>query len=307
MRVTMDVFSGRPNPSWKLTPKEAEELAARIEGQPVDGDVWQLPKLGFRNFIVEKDLTDRGEPISLPYRFRVGASATQVVVSQHGAANISAQPSRSEPKDAATDADNARWLLETAKGQVSDEILNEVLASLTAERSTPTIAEVEAEVVSEPTQATDLSLASLSCYPFLTPLRLGIWNSFNIRPYNNCYNYAANLISNTLAQPGRRSNHLYTSFDCEAIMVAAAADGCRLQCEGTDRVLALAIWPGFDFHWWRLHPDNIWAQKLGWSIATNRDNQGRVIGGALTPENCDRLPYSVFCGYFYAPLGMQVI
>jgi len=246
--------------------------------------------------------------VGLPYRFTVGESATGTVVTPPVVGSYSSLLGHQTEKDPAIDADNARWLLETAQGKVSDDILSVVQATLEAPpRPTPSVATAQVEVESVLERATAPTLDSASCQPFLTPLRLGFWNSRTVRLYNNCYNYAANFVSNTLAQPGRRSGQVYVSFDCEAVVAAAAADGCMPACEGTHRVLALAIWPGFDFHWWRLHPDDIWAQKLGWWMATNRDNQGRVIGGGLTPEGCDRSPYNTFCGYFYAPLGMQVI
>ena len=50
MQVTLDVFSGRPNPSWILSADEAQELARRLHGLP---SAVQLPRegdLGYRGF-----------------------------------------------------------------------------------------------------------------------------------------------------------------------------------------------------------------------------------------------------------------
>jgi hypothetical protein len=68
-------------------------------------------------------------------------------------------------------------------------------------------------------------------------------------------------------------------------------------------LLALVVDPGVDFHWYRLHSEGFWGHKPGSATAKNTDNNGRVI---ISPELCAREPYSEFCGYFYAPAGMQV-
>jgi len=52
MRVELDVFSGRPNPSWELSAEEAGELARRLEDlRPVDRAPAE-PGLGYRGFVV---------------------------------------------------------------------------------------------------------------------------------------------------------------------------------------------------------------------------------------------------------------
>ena len=46
------------------------------------------------------------------------------------------------------------------------------------------------------------------------------WNASNVRPYNNCYNYATNRRTDTFAQPGRQAAH--AAFDDAADGIAAA-------------------------------------------------------------------------------------
>ena len=75
---------------------------------------------------------------------------------------------------------------------------------------------------------------------------------------------------------------------------------------GRTRTPALVVWPGYDFHWYRLHTNGFWGHKPGHTAARNTDNQGRVIGGALNPQNCNRGPYTAFCGYRFSPVGMRV-
>lgn len=52
MRVELDIFSGRPNPSWELSVDEAAELSRRLaaliktETRPDEGG------LGYRGFVI---------------------------------------------------------------------------------------------------------------------------------------------------------------------------------------------------------------------------------------------------------------
>ena len=50
MEVELDVFSGRPNPSWSLSPTEEEELVRRLSGLPPTDSVPTSVDLGFRGF-----------------------------------------------------------------------------------------------------------------------------------------------------------------------------------------------------------------------------------------------------------------
>jgi hypothetical protein len=52
MKVTLDIYSGRQNPSWELTPTQTSELlnrAARLRPSNVKGT---FDKLGYRGLIV---------------------------------------------------------------------------------------------------------------------------------------------------------------------------------------------------------------------------------------------------------------
>ncbi len=54
--VELDVFSGRANPTWPLTPEESLELLARIDRLHSVGPETQ-PSLGYRGFVVYRDET----------------------------------------------------------------------------------------------------------------------------------------------------------------------------------------------------------------------------------------------------------
>lgn len=311
MRVTLDVYSGRPNPTWRLTAKETKELVDRVAGKAVRS-LGEVPAvLGYRGFVVQADPDDALPWTGLPPRFTVGrpgsAPAAAETVPRAGprfAAAETAPPA--ETPTAGEEADLTRWLCETAKTELEDSVLDAVRGTLSEDqpaRSARGLAATPARDAGD----VDALLAASACRPFLTPMDFLFWNQPSILWRNNCYNYASNFVSNTLAQPGRRSGHIYSAFECEAVAAAAMADGCLTECNGRVRVVALAIWPGTDFHWWRLHPNGLWAHKLGWTSPTDRDNAGRLIGNGLTPETCDRRPYTTFCGYYYPPLEMWVL
>ena len=58
MRVTMNIFSGRPNPTWMLTPPQARELIERVAAAVTSTAADEPPVLGFRGFTVDADLED---------------------------------------------------------------------------------------------------------------------------------------------------------------------------------------------------------------------------------------------------------
>jgi hypothetical protein len=53
MRVTVDLFSGRPNPSFELDPDEAELVRRTIRSLPHGARPAEPPALGFRGWILE--------------------------------------------------------------------------------------------------------------------------------------------------------------------------------------------------------------------------------------------------------------
>jgi|EndMetStandDraft_5_1072996.scaffolds.fasta_scaffold29237_2 hypothetical protein len=305
MQVLMDVFSGRPNPVWELTPHEADALVDRITAAP---EVMAAPSpaaLGLRGFIVETHLPDRLRRPGLPLRFALPAGTPAPAAPRRRRRETAALRS-----DRVTDprADITDFLLETAQRAVDAQVLEKAKRSRAATAGGPTRDSERVERSMATTGEDEVpATAGGNCRPLLTPLNSAFWEYAPIRLNNNCYNYATNFASNTVAQPGRRVGHIYQAFDCDAVQAAARLDGCLTACEGNVRVVALAIWPGVDFHWYRLHPGGLWAHKLGITDVWTHDNLGRILANGLTPATCDRGPYTVFCGFFYAPLGLQVL
>ena len=134
-----------------------------------------------------------------------------------------------------------------------------------------------------------------------------IWNSPSVKGSNNCYNYATNMRTDTIAQPGYANDAFPTKHDCNSYITAAEEDGLKFigqmdnsECSGCTHKVALAL-SDFDYHWYREDKDGGWSHKRGRTVATN-------IVNALQPLNLSRvtdpktaatdLGYEEFCGYF---------
>lgn len=117
---------------------------------------------------------------------------------------------------------------------------------------------------------------------------------------NNCYNYGCNIQNDTFAQPGSAGGYTPTALTCEEYTKAAAADGlikvfrCK-PCPYCCHKVALVIWPGNDYHWYRQDDNGRWSHKPDGGLATDKDTQGNLIDD---PETANRGPYTTFCGYF---------
>ncbi len=131
---------------------------------------------------------------------------------------------------------------------------------------------------------------------------LDFWNTADVRPKNNCYNYATNRRTDNYAQPGHASHQKYTALTCANVYEAAGKDLGLVPAEffsfngKNDYLLvALVVAPNYDFHWYRRGDDNMWTHKPGGTAATSLDSNGKVI---TSPETAARGPYKDFCGYF---------
>ena len=302
MRVTMNIYSGRPNPTWSLARGRTRELVDRLTATAPVLTPDEPPALGFRGFTLDADLEDLATTPNVPAR--VVLPSAEVLEAPAKRAGRAAAVVATEERTAAQDL--SQWLLSTAPDAIAQD-LNEAAESSTRQKSERSATAKPARKAAAREEIVEPALATAVCQPFLTPIQEAFWNQPFTRFTNNCYNYASNFVSNTLAQPGRRSGRMYTGFECGNVSRAANFDGYRGECDGSVRVVALAIWPGFDFHWWRLHPGGFWAHKIGTSMVMRFDNQGRILGNGLTPANCDRGPYTVFCGFFFGPLGLEVL
>jgi len=52
LKVTVDLYSGRPNPWWTLTKPQAAEIETELSGIP-EPETAEPPRLGFRGLVLE--------------------------------------------------------------------------------------------------------------------------------------------------------------------------------------------------------------------------------------------------------------
>lgn len=294
MKVTLNVFSGRENPSWYLSEKDAKSFLERFAQKTVLTVSDHESQLGYSGFSLEA-FSDERLPDGIPSNFFIdGKLASGMLEYGHNNPLLSVAESGSA----------AQWLLSKAGKSVQEDISSYVLGEIKA-KETESITQASEKIIEDNEFKKIVQVAG--CVIANTPYNPNFWNVPATQPYNNCYNYAMNNRTNTFAQPGRKTGHMYTSLDCLSVGNGASSDGCKPTCSGSSKLVALVIWPGHDYHWYRRHSEGFWGHKPGSTAARNTDNIGRLINGTtLTPANCNRGPYSIFCGYRYSPTGMLV-
>ncbi|SDY14405.1 hypothetical protein SAMN05421736_101487 [Evansella caseinilytica] len=269
IEIELDIFSGRPNPRWTLSPAEQREFLERV----INGGVPMAPvsvsdgKLGYRGFVVHTTGTVAHtlKEKKLPTYFRVREGMTTKV-----------------------DISSEQWLL----ASVEQLGLQEVVVEAAAE-----------EIVAQPLVEEATALATCS-YHVTSSTNFDFWNKESRhRLNNNCYNYCSNWRTNTFAQPGRGTGKIFTSLTVAAIKDAALRDGYKTTCSGGNLRVAFAIWPGVDYHWWRKTKSTSsgtarYCHKPGSTNARNKDNSGNYI---TSPYSCDRGKYTTWGGYLYGP------
>jgi hypothetical protein len=281
--VTLDVFSGMPNPTWHLSPAEEKELDERIQASSTFSDARPsgvVGGLGYRGFHLTRDVEN-------------AAASTRVFVHEGildrglGFPNYVAQP------------DIETWLLKTAGRAASDNVLEHVSSRIAGHPQNKFIGNLEAAGSCPTCHAADA--------PAYNP---GAWNVPAVQPYNNCYNYANNQQTNTFAQPGRASGHPFAALTCPDVGSAAQSDGLRNSpnfsaplAPGAGWYVALVIWPSQDYHWYRQDNVGCWSHKPGQTAVRNVDNAGQPI---TDPQTCNRGPYTVFCTYMVTNRGVHI-
>lgn len=268
MKVTMDVYSGRENPSWDIPVEAARELIERISKIAERSNVrppGSVGGLGYRGFSIES--LESG----ISWFIREGivdlGLATSLLIS--GSSEIE------------------RWLLGLAGGLLSAAVTYHVADKL--KQATVALAGGTSAKGCPPCSAVDAPT-----------LNLARWNTPTAQPDNNCYNYANDQMTNTFAQPGRASGRPRTGFTCPGVQPSAVSDGLtatslnRTLAAGQGFYVALVIWPGQDYHWYRQDTNGCWSHKPGETPARNTDDSGASISD---PRTCDRGPYTDFCSF----------
>lgn len=307
--VELDIFSGNPNPKWALSNKEANELLDRVMA---DRSLASPPQtvggLGYRGFIVTAE-DGRWNRARLPAKFYV--SAQHSVGTESWLLN-SAEAERSVKDDVRQAAHDSIKSTDRAWAQLWSDYAQGKVAKPKGEGPGPVDGSPESDVPPDTQpQLGDDSFSTMACGPIVvsSDVNFSFWNGDAYsQANNNCYNFASNYKSNTFAQPGRKSN-VPNSLDCGnyygAMGYAAAYDGHTNACwSGNQHLTCFVIWPGYDYHWYRLCANGHWCHKPGSTPARNYDNSGFWI---TDPYYCNRGNYTVFCSYRYFPHGWSVL
>lgn len=315
LEVELDIFSGRPNPTWILSEKDEQELLDRVIAEPEQLSPVDSPDelfgLGYRGFIVRHIKEDDGpwSQTNRPSRLRFPAGLTTL---RRGSLPMEFRVGSKPMKGGSA----AEWLLRTSerRGTQVTDTLREVASEGV------TLVPVDSETFEAPAPS-----APSEEVPGGVPTRVGPkaqqWHTCNLAYYtanvaffngaayvrrNNCYCFAANHRANVrVARPGRRAGRPARSFTCASMLAGLRADGWRDVCPRAGGLtIAMVIWPGHDYHFYRLvsgSPTWLWGHKPGGTPARYTDNRGRVINrrNRLGPKNCARGPYTAWCGYFY--------
>lgn len=267
--VELDVFSGRPNPRWVLTPGEAAEFSQRV----LNGTTPAVPvdvsegNLGYRGFIIRASgaeaaaLGSKGRAIVFRVRSGLPGGPTDLSAEQFLLQGVS----------------GSSGLTDAEASAVSEQVMWDMAQSGSADQAA-------------------LAAAGVCSLYYTSWDDFSFWNGTR-KPDNNCYNYAANYASNTFAQPGRQGGQIFTALTVSAIKNAMERDGWVLSCDTSNLRVALVIWPSVDYHFYRKNLNdagaNRWCHKPGQTNARNKDNSGNYI---TNPENCDRGPYTTWGG-----------
>ncbi|GGV36523.1 hypothetical protein [Streptomyces spectabilis] len=304
LRITADIFSGRPDPVSDITDEsEVRALLREVDSNrslflseaPPEGG------LGVRGFWLEPLNDELGSDFGTEPRLYlpVGAQARGGRAAEIGERLVTLMES-GEP---AASGEAAEVMDASLRDFVIPQLAVPARVTVT-DQTTSTGAGPEAEDGSAEGSAEVSTKAA--CTIELGAFNPGFWNNDStVRLNNNCYNYASNWRTNTFAQPGRGCGNMYKAITCAEVTRASLCDGMhhRFDCfpdtEKPRYLVALVIAPGpgfIDFHWFRKQNEGFWGHKPGSTAARNTDNSGNVI---FNPETANRGPYTVFCGYFY--------
>jgi hypothetical protein len=289
IRVTIDCFSGRENPWVELSGKNAADLLDGIAIKGALDATTERParhRLGYRGIIVERHDHDQDH---LPRRFLISADR---LFSDGTAAALDARGLEQRLVDPARlvslfglDHQTAEWIAADAGG---------ALAPGVGTLRPPPWQPPKVVVIQHENPA-----------PVFEP---AWWNDGGARQHgNNCYNYACDYRTETFAQPGRASGHMYPEIAGAAVKGAAVFDdlvdtpAADNHFPAAGHLVALVIAPPHvDFHWYRKDLNGKWSHKPGGTAATNLDSAGHEV---IDPRTASRGPYTEFVTFMNVKHG----
>lgn len=294
LRITVDVFSGRPNPTVVVSGLEERELRERLSpartGAIDRAAAARLapgapPLLGYRGLVVEAvdDVPARGAARSRATRSAALRVAHGAVIGATGP-----RPLRDPSVEAYLASPSGPLRATGLDPRLLDHVAGEIERARHAAFAAPRARSAVVAAAGAPERC--------ACAPLWDP---AWWNDGGkVQSGNNCYNYAVDYRSDTYAQPGRASGAMYASMSAADVRLAALADALldappRNRCRGKGHLVALCVSP-WDFHWYRKQRSGSWTHKPGPDPVTQLDEAGQPIAD---PRTADRGPYTQFVGF----------
>jgi len=309
LQVEIDTFSGIPNPTFELTEKEEKILVDRIIAEPGQMSAVTDPNenfgLGYRGMIIRQIKSDSG-PWSKEKRPK------GLLLPGESALPSNALPSEFRLGSKSIKTESAEtWLLKLLEKKhpaISDDmwdVLHDGVQSLPLAREAvepPDVAASKESHAAAPKGAT-----WWACPSAYYSANAALFNRPEYVTRNNCYCFGSNHLANVrYALPGKRGGRpARQPLTCGGVIDGLRADGWIDGCQNNTLTIAMVIWPNgrySDYHFYRVvtnGPDWWWGHKPGGTPARYTDNRNRPLKQPLSPLNCDRGPYSQFCGYFY--------
>jgi len=305
LRVTIEIFSGRSNPSWTVRDQDDVRMLLPLLlrnragiAEPCSG----FCGLGFRGIRVES-ADDVGLP-GLPRVFEVAGGGAQDPFASAELAErlLETMPSGSMEAEG-QDAHYPDALRESVHTAIEDTVRRAVDGTVTFKPpEQPPDDELAAEVHE---QMRELSRRTVNCEWDSALYQPGFWSDYSVLFTNNCYNYAINTVTNTFARPGRAHGfEIPLTVTNSDVSFGAQKDGVHLrghcQPQGVRRYW-LAMVTGYspagfrDFHWFRYHHEGFWSHKPGGYPVRNIDNSGATISN---PQQSDNGGYTEWGGIF---------
>jgi hypothetical protein len=258
--VELDIFSGRPNPRWTLSPQEEQEFLTRLldKSVPMTSVSAVEGNLGYRGFIVRADgatagaLSSRG--LSTTFRVRDGL-------------------------DRSIDPSSEAWLLYSAEPV---GLQREVTSAAKAGIATP--ADPDKKCKGHFTSSTNFDR----------------WNGEHCTRnncYNFASNYITDTFAQPGKGAGEMYHAITADEIHKAALRDGYVDECA---GGTSLMVGYCIWPGVDYHWYRrtkpMGGEIRWCHKPGGTPARNYDSSGDYI---TDPSTCDRGGYTIWGGFMF--------
>lgn len=303
VKLTLNIFSGRPNPAMVLDDAAAKALFKKLSFSTLKRQTEKTAPfpsvLGYRGLTIEQE----GK--------KLNADLPQLLHYAHDMVYADGKAAKAEGGLESFLFDNFKNLRDV-KGLTDFRRTTEMQLK---------------EYVDKRRQYIDNYLKNINIFrddiilrpvcPCAPAPDLAAWNSvFAIQDSNNCYNYSTNYRSDSFAQPGEATGQKYTSFSaCDvaapaiSVKKGAISDGLidkpaqDNKCISPGHLVALVLYSG-DYHWYRKGPNGRWSHKPGHTPATLLDNSGNII---TDPRTADRGPYINFCTFMQVIHGRFII